>query len=189
VTHFEFVSVAVSLIFALAVADILRALIPAARSPARYWPHFMWLIAMVLNIAYSWWAIWNVRGVSWTGLLFVYVLLNPALLTIMARLLTHRDPDSLGSFRDHFHNNSRPFFAVLFAFCVNGFVASWVFGSHPLGTLSTLQMAALPGAAGSIAGVLLRTDRAHTILVIFALVLLVAALVLTPVLPISQPAA
>jgi hypothetical protein len=189
VTHFEFVSVAVSLIFALATADILRALVPAARLPARYWPHFMWLVAMLLNIAYAWWAIWNVRGVSWTGLLFVYLLLNPALLTIMARLLTHRDPDSVSSFRDHFHSVRRPFFAVLLAFCVNGFVASWVFGSHPLGTLATLQMAALPGAAGATAGLLLRTDRAHTILVIFALALLVAALVFTPLLLVSAPAA
>ena len=142
-THFEIISVAVSLIFALAVADALRALVPAARSPARYWPHFGWLITMVLIIAYAWWAIWNTRGVSWTGLLFVYVLLNPALLTIMARLLTHRDPDSIQSFRDHFHNNRRPFFAVLLAFCLNGSLAAWVLGTYPVGTFAPVQAAAL----------------------------------------------
>ncbi len=188
-THFEFVSVALSLIFALAFADVLRALVPAASSPARYWPHFAWLIAMVLNIAYAWWAIWNIRGVSWTGLLFVYALVPPALLTIMARLLSHRDPYSVQSFREHFHRNRRPFFAVLLAYCVNGFFSAWILGDSPVGTMAPVHVAAVPGAALSIAGLCLRTDRAHTVLVVLALLILFSALAVLPVLPVAGPAA
>jgi hypothetical protein len=85
VTHFGYIAVVISLIYAFAVADVLRALIPAATAPARYWPHFAWLVAMVLIVAYTWWAYWNTRTVSWTGLLFVYALINPALLTVQGK--------------------------------------------------------------------------------------------------------
>jgi hypothetical protein len=188
-THFEYVSVAVSLVFALAVADVLRALIPAARAPSIYWPHFAWLITMVLIIAYTWWTIWNWRNVSWTGLRFAYALTNPALLTIATRLLTHRDPDSVESFRDHFHGNRRVFFAALLAFCVNGSLAAWAFGIVPFGEFPPVLAASLPGSAAAVAGLFLRTDRAHAVLVVLVLLIVLAALAFIPTLPDARSAA
>ena len=80
-TQFESISVAVSLVLALA--------------------------AMVLLVACMWLATWNLnlRGISWDGLSLVYILVNPGLLTIQARHLTDSDRDAVDSFRKHFRTN------------------------------------------------------------------------------------
>ena len=188
-THFGYIAVVISLVYAFAVADVLRALIPAATSPARYWPHFAWLVAMVLIVVYTWWAYWNTRAVSWTGLMFVYALINPSLITVQVRLLTSRDPYSVPSFRDHFHAIRRPFFVLLLIICLNGFFTAWVFGSIPVGTVAPVQIASLPMAILAITGFFLRTDRACGILVILALLFILAALALHPILPTPSAAA
>ena len=190
-TQFEYVSVAVSLVLALAIADVLRDLVPAIRAPARYWPHLTWLIAMVLNVVYVWLAIWNlnVRGVSWTGPSLVYILVNPALVTIMASLLTGRGQPPRGSFRALYHENRRPFFTVLLIYSLNGFFTAWVLGSVPVGAISPVQVAALPASALAIAGLCMRSDRAHTILAILALLLISGALAFLPNLASTAPAA
>ena len=78
---------------------------------------------------------------------------------------------------------------ILLAFCANGSLAPWVLGTHPVGTFAPVQLATLPGAVGSIGGLFLRTDRAHTILVVIALLILLGALAFTPVLPHARSAA
>jgi len=182
-SHFGYIAVVISLVYAFAVADVLRALIPAATSPARYWPHLVWLIVMVLIVAYTWWAYWNTRNVTWTGLLFVYALINPSLLTVQVRLLTSRDPYLVPSFRDHFNAIRRPFFAILLITCVNGFFTAWVFDSVPVGTIAPVQIASLPMALLAITGFFLRTDKTTGVLVVLALLLILMALALHPIFP------
>lgn len=187
-TLFGYIAVVISLVYAFAVADVLRALIPAATPPARYWPHFAWLLATVLVIAYTWWAYWNTRTVSWTGLLFVYALINPSLLTVQVRLLTSKDPYSVPSFRDHFHAVRRPFFAIFLVTCLNGFCTAWIFGSVPLWAIAPVQIASLPGALLAITGFFFRSDRACGIIVILALLLILTALALHPIFQASAAA-
>ena len=186
-TQFEFVSVAISLVLALAVTDAVRALPAAVRSPARYWPHVGWLLTMLLLIVFTWWTIWFQREVSWTALRFAYILFCPALISILTSLLTHSDPSSIASFREHFHLNRRAFFALLLVVCVNASFTAWVTGRVPIGTLLPIQFATLPGAVLAIAGLNARTDRAHAILAVLALVIVFLALALlaTPEFPVE----
>lgn len=182
-THFEYITVVISMILAIAVAELFKALIPAATSPARYWPHLVWLVTMALVIAYTWWAYWNVRAASWTGPLLAYSLINPALLTVQAELLTSKDPYSVPSFRNHFHAIRRPFFALLLITSLNGFFTAWIFGSVPVGTIAPIQISTSPFVLLAFAGFFLRTDTACGLLAILALVLVLAALSLHPILP------
>ena len=171
-TYFEFVSIAISLIFAFAITDILRALIPAAGS-ARYWPHFLSLINGLLLVSYVWLAYWNFRHLTWSGLFFIHVLVNPALLTVMARLLTTANPEAVTSFRDHFLRSKRALFLVLIAFNLNGLTFAWVTGQREFGTFSPQSFGALVALPILAMGLMVRSDRAiGSITVAITLVLL-----------------
>ena len=179
-TYFEFVSVAMSLIFALAVADILRAMIPAV-GKARYLPHFCFLINSLLLIAYTWMGQWANRHISWDGLTFVYSLINPALLTIGARLLTTRNPESVESFREHFLQSKQAFFLVIMVFTMNSFVYTWILGIREVGAISGApQVGSLIGFVIAIWGLVVRSDRAIGGVALVSMMLLIALIAFAP---------
>ncbi len=179
-TYFEFISVAISLIFGFAVADILRGLVPAVQPPARYWPHIGWLIATFLLIAQVWMSLWRMQSISWTGVVFVYAFINPAVTTFMARLLVTPSPHLVTSFKDSFTQTRRPFFWCFFAFCVNAILFPWVVGYSDWGTVSAPQYGSVIGLIIAVIGIVARSDRIHYALVSVTLLMLVMLTVLTP---------
>ena len=121
-TYFEYVSIAISLIFAFATTDILRSLIPSMSVGRRYFPHYIWLVSTFTLIVYVWTYLWRVQPIEWTGPILFYAMINPAITTIMARLLTTPLPEEVRSFREHFHKVRKAYFSLLMAFGVNAFV-------------------------------------------------------------------
>lgn len=179
-TYFEFVSVALSLIFALAMADIFRSIVPSALAPARYWPHLGWLVSLFLLTIYIWLNVWKLRGIPWTGLHFLYAFVNPALMTVMARLLTTSNPESIDSFRDHFLRVRRPFFVIFLVFAIFGFLFAWLVGRVPFGTVTLPQYGALGAMIISVAGLFVKSDVSHRILVSVTIILLVTLIASVP---------
>ncbi len=111
-SQFEYVSVAVSLVYALAFSRLLGSALAAFRSPARYSVHAAWLVAMFLVAAFAWWRFWIVREVDWSGPLFVYALVTPAVVSLLVSALIGDDVEKLGSYRDVFLRNRVRFFAL-----------------------------------------------------------------------------
>lgn len=179
-TYFEFISVAISLIFGFAVADILRGLVPAMQVPARYWPQVGWLIATFLLIAQVWVSLWRMKEISWTGLVFVYAFVNPALTTFMSRLLVTPSPHSVSSFKDSFQEIRRPFFWCFFAFCINAFVFPWFVGHSEWGSVQAPQIGALFGMGVAIVGVVFKSERTQYFLVVLTLFALATLTILLP---------
>jgi hypothetical protein len=101
-THFEFVSVAASLVYALVLARLLHGLPHVLRLERRYWVHAGWVIQVLLMTVLSWWGIWAFREVHLTPLGFLSLLSLPAFLYLRAVLIVPDAPQGIRSWRDYF---------------------------------------------------------------------------------------
>ncbi len=87
-SHFEYISVAGSLILALGVTRLVGGLTYAVQGEHRYWVHGLWCLVAVVNQATSWWNFWNYRLVDeWTLGALLLVLLYPVLTYVGASIL------------------------------------------------------------------------------------------------------
>jgi hypothetical protein len=87
---FEFILIITSVIYALAVAQILSGISRLAQTPAAirsYIAHTLWVIIFFLYIFLIWWATWEFRSVAWTFPQYGYMLIAPTLLFFACSLL------------------------------------------------------------------------------------------------------
>ena len=73
-SHFEYISVAVSLIYSLILAKLLGALPAALRPDRRYWVHTLWIVILFFITCDSWWRIWSYREADWNPTAFLSLL-------------------------------------------------------------------------------------------------------------------
>jgi len=91
VNAFEYVTVFISIILGLGVTQILTGIADLVHQKERvkvYWPHLIWiLLALILHVQ-EWWVIFELRTFShWRLPVFLFVMLYPTVLFILARLL------------------------------------------------------------------------------------------------------
>lgn len=118
-SSFDYLSVLVSIILGLAIANILARLAGVITSRERvnfYWPPIAWAIWLFFISIQHWWAQWSVRHTStWTFLDFALLLLVPVGLFLLSALILPENaagaPVNLSAW--YFHNRAW-FFAVLF---------------------------------------------------------------------------
>jgi dolichyl-phosphate-mannose--protein O-mannosyl transferase len=111
-SHFEYVSVAIALIFALAVGRLLGGLSLSLTESRRYWVHTTWIVVLLLVSVMSWWFMWRGNEVTWTPIRFLWALSIPALLYVRAAVLLGRPGEEPGSFYDHFYKIRPLFFSL-----------------------------------------------------------------------------
>jgi len=174
VSHFEYVSVAVALIFALAIGRLVGGLPSALDRERRDWLHLSWVMVLLVVAAANWWQIWALQGVDWTPLRFMWVLSVPVLFTLRSVILVGDDPHQIPSFRDHFLGIRRPFFAVGLIQGAMFLLGPWVLGVAPWFTTAPVHRLAL--GLLLISGVGLSTEK-HPVQA--ALVVATLAMVLT----------
>ena len=117
-TSFEYLSVAISIVLGLGLAQVLGGLSAAARSwknVTPYWVHAVWVFLILLLHIQTWWAIWDFSGDrTWTLVNFTGLLGFPVALYFMAHLVApHVATDSSIDFRSYFAEIRIPFFVVL----------------------------------------------------------------------------
>ncbi len=173
-THFEFVSVAVSIVLALSVARLLAALLHVLAPGRRYWIHSLWSLALLFAHLDFWWTIWIYREIDpWTFTGFAVVMLTPALLFLTVSSLVSDSPTTIASWRTHFYARHRVFFSLYLAtICSIPLRQLIVLGDasapHVEG-LPALPVASLMlvGLAIPVLGIITRNERAHAFLVLF----------------------
>jgi len=115
---FEFILIITSVIFALAVAQILSGISKAAQSesPIRFFfPHSLWVFNLFIYIFLIWWASWEFRSIEWTFPKYAYMLIAPTLLFLACSLLMPQRMDQdHADLEAHFFRIRRPFFAAYF---------------------------------------------------------------------------
>lgn len=178
-SQFEYVSVAVALVFTLAVGRVLAGLNDAVSSERRYFVHAGWVVHILLACVALWWAIWRNINVEWTAFRFLWVLAVPALQYLRAAVLLG-DAGSVASYRDHFYRVRRPYFALVGVVAIHGGLSPWVLGRVPWLTPSPNHLGASLVAAIALVGFSSSSERLHSILVWLGLGLVVASFALLP---------
>ena len=115
---FEYILILTSVIYALAVAQILSGVsrMAQATGPVRgYLPQRIWIFNLFLLIFLIWWATWEFRSVDWTFPQYAYLLVAPTLLFFVCSLLTPQLLEGDGAdIEAHFARVRRPFFGTFF---------------------------------------------------------------------------
>ena len=115
---FSYLSVLLSIILGLAIAQLLQGIgqLLQARGRVRwYWPAAAWMPALLLIYVQSWWAMFGMRNIQgWTFGAFSVVLLQTILEYLLAALIA---PLSFGEapidLRVHYFAQARAFFVTL----------------------------------------------------------------------------
>ncbi len=89
-SQFEYVVVFVSILLALAVAELLAGLGRLIRERDHvgvYWVHIAWMLLAILVVVQSWWAIWNVRTHEFANFFEFLALVLPRLNFVLVAFL------------------------------------------------------------------------------------------------------
>ena len=113
-TIFEYISVAISIIVALAIAEGLRGLRSALDPSRRYGIHATWIFIKLANPIFYWWAIWGLseNPEYWNMGTFTYVLMMPSIMYLQLHSLVSDNPDQIEDWRSHFYSQRRWFFGL-----------------------------------------------------------------------------
>ena len=112
-TLFEFLSVAVSIVMALSVGQLLTNLRDVYDPNRRYWVHALWVLHLLLTHVVVWWSLWAYRDVpTWNLASFGLFLLPPGLLFVCTSALLPNSSSSVTSWEEHFFNVRHWFFAA-----------------------------------------------------------------------------
>lgn len=179
-SRFEFVSVAVALFYAMALGRLVNGIAPSLRRDARFPVQVAWIFVLLLTGTLQWWMMWVTASSSWTAPRFLFVLSLPAVLLARTQILLGEDPVEVGSFRDRFFARRVPFFALAIVAAVQGALAPWIFGSIPWFQPGEIHRLTAIFVTLGVAGLVCKSERAHTILVTAYAFAVAAAFALAP---------
>ena len=170
-SQFEYVSVAIALIYALAIGRVLAGITQALAPTRRYSLHAAWLIQILLTCAVQWWGLWRTSTVEWTAFKFLWILATPSLVYVRAAILLGT-PESVPSYRDHFFQVRRTYFAIGLATPVHSSLTPWVLGQVPwLTFLPGFHLAMLAIAGYCVVGLSSKSETVHRVVAGIALLL------------------
>ena len=174
-THFEFISVAVSIVLALSATRLLAALPHVLAPGRRYWIHALWSLALLFAHMDFWWVIWVYREIEpWTFTDFAVVMLTPALMFLTVNSLVSDSPSTIASWRTHFYARHRVFFSLYFALvCTIPLRQLIVLGDTSAPHVEGLPAFAvaslmLVGLAIPVLGIITANERAHAFFVLWS---------------------
>ena len=173
---FEFILIITSVLYALAVAQILAGVSRLAQSGLRintFLPHSLWVFNLFAFIFLVWWASWEFRGIAWTFPKYAYMLIAPTLLFFACSLLLPgRVQGADVSLEEHFFRIRRPFFAAYFLAALAVMVDGNLLSNEPLWHGGRYMHLAILGLSG---WAFLTTHRtAHKIIAVAMLLAFVA---------------
>jgi len=113
-TLFEYMSVAIAIILALALGEGLRGLQSALEPSKRYGIHVTWIFIKLANPIFYWWATWPLRDFPdfWNMGTFTIMLIMPCIMYLQLHSLVSDNPDQVEDWRTHFYAQRRWFFGL-----------------------------------------------------------------------------
>jgi hypothetical protein len=113
-TIFEYISVAASLVLALAIGNILSASSDILDRNRRDWLHVTWCVLAVLLGLGQWLALWRLNTPeNWTSLQFFSVMLSVMIIYGMTHVLVTKRPEQVEDWSVHLVSMTRPLFTLL----------------------------------------------------------------------------
>ena len=121
---FEFILIITSVIYAMAIAQILSGISRLAQTGAAirwFLPHTMWIAILFIWVVLVWWSVWEFRSLDWTFPRYLYILIAPTIVFFTCSLLIPQNLDRQDvDLKAHFSHIRRLF---LGSFAVASFVA------------------------------------------------------------------
>jgi len=177
VALFEFITVMISVILALAAAQLLLGLAPLlqTRHEVRLsGTHAAWVGSVFLITFLHWWSLWDFRDLDWTFPMFALSLVGPALLFFAATLINPRDTSSDPiDLAEHFRDVRRPLLIVILLAMVFLTVDGPLFGTEPPVNRLRFAQAGVIGMTGL--GIASASDRVQVVVAFLTLALAVLA--------------
>lgn len=175
-SQFEYISVAIALIFALVVGRVLAGITPALAPTRRYSVHAAWLAQILLSCVAQWWNLWRTFDVDWTAFRFLWILAMPSLQYVRTAVLVGT-PESVVSYQEHFFAVRRTYFAIGLAIPIHSSLSPWVLGNAPWFTfVPGFHPGMLALGIGCLVGLSSSNETLHRALV--GLFLLLASIIL-----------
>jgi hypothetical protein len=172
VSQFEYVSVALALLYSFAIARLLTALPSVTARDRGYAIHAAWVFVVLLATVATWWTVWTLRDVRWTAWRFLWILSVPALIHLRAGILVSDAPAEVESWKEHYYGRRVPFFAVGAVQGVNALLIPWSMGAVPWFSPAPAHVAAITLMVISVVGLATRRPGVHGALVIANIVML-----------------
>ena len=171
---FEYILIMTSVIFAMAVAQLLLGLSRLAQSSLTvrpYLAHSIWVLVLFIMIFANWWANWEFRSIAWTLPVYAYMLIAPTLFFFACTLLMpqnveHDDAD----LSQHFFRIRKPFLSSFFVAALAILIDGSLLGTEPLWHPGRIGHLAI--LSGALFGLTTENKRAHSgiaLIVLFGL--------------------
>ncbi len=113
-TPFEYVSVLISIVLGLGITQIVSGIadiIHQWNKVKLYWPHLMWIAFVFFLHIQEWWVLYDLRSLSeWKLPTFLFIILYPINLFILARILFPSVGADSVDFKKFYFENFRKFF-------------------------------------------------------------------------------
>jgi hypothetical protein len=132
-TQFEFVTVAASLVMAMAIGRLVYAL-PFVLNPKQFdWLHAVFAISLVLFSFQIWWRSWGYAEVeTWTLLKMIVLILPNILVYLSALFLVGEEPQKVCSWGKFLDASGQSMFRAFFATMLAILLRNWYLeGSAP----------------------------------------------------------
>jgi hypothetical protein len=135
---FEYVIVLISIILGLGITTILTGvaeLIKQSKLFILYLPHFIWILLVFVMHIHEWWFSYELKTESvWTLHMFLFILLYPINLYILAHLLFPAGLSTGFTSREFYLNNYPKLFIGTIILDVQSIIHNLVFKSYPIQT-------------------------------------------------------
>ena len=178
-THFEYIAIAMSIVFSFAVLRLLDALPHVTAREKRYPIHALWVAMLLFWCAMFWWLSWasNARDDEFSFPLFLLMVTPPGLFYLSATALVSHAPADVASWREHFWKVRRRFFGCTLALVVALALLTTAIGNAPLSHPIRLAQAVLVSVF--LTGLVSEKERTHGTIAGLAVALFAALLGLT----------
>lgn len=180
-TPFEYVVVLISIILGLGITTILTGVadwIKHYRRSTLYAPYVIWILLVFVMHVHEWWESYSLKSIEvWRLPLFLFVILYPINLYVLAHLLFPRQTDEPFNAREFYLNRYPTFFTCVLILDLLSVIHNVTISGLPVtGQFIHLLLFVILG------GVLLsktKKDSVHLAVSILLLTILVATLVFT----------
>jgi hypothetical protein len=179
---FEYVSVLVSIILGLGVALVLSGVAEIIRrwnTITHFWPYQIWIVLVFVLHVQEWWATYDLRSVTtWSLPVFLFVIIYPILLFILANLLfPFRWPEKGMDMKSFYFENCNKFFFCVVLFALISMVQNVVIADYRLQD-QIIQFIVLILFTGMLVWPT-RNEKVHSILASLMLIMMLVGLFLT----------
>lgn len=132
---FEFIIGMISVILALAVAELFLGVARLVENRARVrfsLAHGVWIVNLFLIMFLHWWSLWTFRALSWNFGMFFFSLLAPSLIFFAATLINPRNlTEAKIDLAAYFLDIRKVFMTVVIAMMVLSSLDGPLFGTEP----------------------------------------------------------